>query len=262
MTFLNRVIEQKKSEIAEKKVNTPKSDLEQMAADIPVRDFRAAISGKGRIIAEIKKRSPRVHRFRNADAVHDLPRVYEETGAAAVSIVTDALNFGTSLSDARRVREHVSIPILVKDFILDEYQVFEARAYGADGLLLIARILDSQKLAELHALTDELGMQALVEVHDKNDLKKALDAGAHTIGINNRDLDSLEVRLDTTRRLIKHIPDATTVVSESGIRGRSEILEFSRLGVNAFLVGGALLESDDPAKLLRQLLGKNGGAKH
>ena len=181
MTFLNRVIEQKRSEIAEKKVNTSMNDLKQMAVGIPIRDFRAAISGNGKIIAEIKKRSPRVHRFRNADAIHDLPRVYEESGAAAVSILTDALNFGTSLSDARRVHEHVSIPILVKDFILDEYQVYEARAFGADGLLLIARILDSQKLAELHALTDELGMQALVEVHDENDLKKALDAGAHDV---------------------------------------------------------------------------------
>jgi len=261
MTFLNRVIEQKKSEITEKKVNTPVSDLEKMVAGVP-RDFRAAISGKGKIIAEIKKRSPRVRRFRNADAVHDLPVVYEETGAAAVSIVTDALNFGTSLSDAQRVHERISIPILVKDFILDEYQVIEARAFGADGLLLIARILDRQKLVALLELTDELGMQALVEVHDKKDLKKALDAGAHTIGINNRDLDSLEVKLDTTRQLVGLVPDGTTVVSESGIEGRSEILELSRLGVNAFLVGGALLESDDPAKLLRKLLGKNGGTKH
>jgi indole-3-glycerol phosphate synthase len=261
MTFLNRVIEQKKSEILEKKVNVSKNDLQKMATEIPVRDLRAAISGERRIIAEIKKRSPRVNRFRNADAVHDLSRLYEKTGAAAVSIVTDALNFGTSLDDARRVRERISLPILVKDFVLDEYQVHEARAFGADGLLLIARILEAEKLADLRVLTGELGMQALVEVHDEIDLKKAIDAGARIIGINNRDLDSLEVRLDTTRRLVGHIPAGTTIVSESGIEGPAEILELSRLGVNAFLVGGALLEAEDPGLLLRELLGK-GETKH
>jgi indole-3-glycerol phosphate synthase len=256
MSFLDRVLDEKKREIDEKHARCSVTDLKREADAIPVRDFRTAVSGGRRIIAEVKKRSPQVPHFRRALIVEELAVIYEENGACAVSVVTDEKNFGTSLRDVARLRTRVSIPILVKDFVIDPYQLYEARAFGADAVLLITRILHRDALAALLELAVHLGMQALVEVHGADEAKLAYEIGARIIGINNRDLESLEVSLDTTRALAGRLPADALIVSESGIQSRTDIEELSSLGVDAFLIGGALLQSDDPGGLLRELLGR------
>jgi indole-3-glycerol phosphate synthase len=255
MRFLERIIRQKKSEVATKCVRVPLEALRARPHGAAVRDFAAALRGGVRIIAEIKKRSPRVARFRQASRADLLAPVYEAHGAAAISVVTDAANFGTSLADAQRSRRMVSLPVLVKDFFVDPYQIYEARAHGADAVLLIARLLDERTLRSLYDLVRGLGMHALVEVHDRADLARAKACGAGIIGINNRDLDNFQVSIDTTRALIAEAGDAT-VVAESGIGDRQTIEELSALGVDAFLIGGALLQSEDPGALLSELLGE------
>ena len=253
MNFLDRVLQEKANELAHKKSAVPLGDLKRLASEAPPRDFAGVLSGGSRIIAEVKKRSPRVASFRQSETADTLAPIYEKNGAAAISVVTDEVNFGTSLSDVRRIRSQVQLPVLVKDFIVDPYQVFEARAAGADAVLLISRILTEDTLTSLIELTRTLGMQSLVEVHSAEDVEKALLAGAPIIGINNRDLDTLQVSRDTTRNLIGVIPQEAIIVSESGISRREHVEELSQLGVDAFLIGGALLESNDPGALLRTL---------
>jgi indole-3-glycerol phosphate synthase len=230
-------------------------EIERSAAGVPVRGFRAALEGRGRIIAEIKGKSPSVASFRQQGAPERLAGIYEQHGASAISIVTDERNFGTSLKDVERVRAASTLPVLVKDFIIDAYQVAEARASGADAVLLIARILSPGALEQLLEHARGLGMDALTECHDEEDIDKARAAGAGILGINNRDLRTLEVSLDTTRRLVPRIPGSALCVSESGIDRRDQIEELSELGVDAFLIGGALLSAEDPAAKLRELAG-------
>jgi len=255
MSFLDRVIRQKRRELADKQAMTPIAKLREQLDDRPIRDLRGALSGGERIIAEVKKRSPKVDAFEQSAATGELAPVYERCGASAVSVVTDEVNFGTSLADAKAIRSQISVPLLVKDFIVEPYQIYEARAYGADAVLLISRLVSVADLTAWTGLTRELGMHSLVEVHSAEDLAKAESAGASIIGINNRDLDSLEVSLDTTRRLIKHVSSDALIVSESGISSREQIEELAALGVDAFLIGGALIDSPDPGGLLKEFLG-------
>ncbi|MFQ5511332.1 MAG: indole-3-glycerol-phosphate synthase [Candidatus Krumholzibacteriia bacterium] len=255
MNFLERVIKQKEIEIARKRSEVPAAELERLAEALPPRDFEGALAGERRIIAELKKRSPRVASFRQAGALEALATQYEANGAAAVSVVTDEANFGTSLADARRVRDLIGLPVLVKDFFVDPYQILEARSAGADAVLLISRILPVDVLSSLIERTRSLGIAALVEVHSREDVGRALEAGAPIFGINNRNLGSLEVSLDTTRDLIGLVPGDALVVSESGISCREQIEALSALGVGAFLIGGALLNSTDPGRLLATLVG-------
>src|SRR5262249_11553298 len=184
---------------------------------------------------------------------HKLAAVYAENGAAAISIVADPARFGTSLSDVTDVRRTVSIPVIAKDFIIDPYQIVAARAAGADAVLLIVRLLDLDRLRSFLATTAELGMAALVETHSESEVLAAIAAGAPIVGINNRDLDTMTVSLDNTRRLAGLVPDDVILVSESGIETRADIDELSTYGATAFLVGGSLLKSDDPAEALRAL---------
>jgi indole-3-glycerol phosphate synthase len=249
-------MKQKEREVAHKRTVLPLDDLKRRMDGSPIRDLRDALSGGEQIIAEVKKRSPKIEVFRQTVFAQDLASVYEQNGAAAVSVVTDETYFGMSLADAKRIRSQIAVPVLVKDFFFDPYQIHEARVFGADAVLLISRILANDDLKALLTLTHELGMRALVEVHSQDDLVKAQDAGAGIIGINNRDLDSLEVSLDTTRDLIDQVGDDVVAVSESGIHTRSDIRELTARGVDAFLIGGALLESKDPGRLLRTLLGR------
>jgi indole-3-glycerol phosphate synthase len=255
MNTLERIVSNKRLEVAGRKLVIPPKHLVANLDIYPVRDFAAALSGGRRIISEVKRRSPATRSYRKDIDLVGLARAYEQSGAAAISVVTDVTNFGTSLSDARLIRETVEIPLLVKDFIVDPYQVYEARAFGADAVLLIARICDPPTLTSLVSLTHTLGMAALVEAHDEEDLWKAHESGAGIVGINNRDLDSLEVSLDVTRTLLEKVPNGSIVVSESGISSRTEIDELSVLGVDAFLIGSALLRSANPARLLRELAG-------
>jgi indole-3-glycerol phosphate synthase len=254
-SFLDRVVRQKEAELAEKKRNRPVRELERRASALSVRDFRDAIAGGGAIIAEIKRKSPSVAGFRQKAEPEELASVYEAHGASAISIVTDERNFGTCLADVDRVRGSSRLPVLVKDFIVDTYQVIEARAAGADALLLIARILPARTFASLLDLTHGLGMSVLAECHDEEDIEKATVAGATIIGLNNRDLGTLDVSIETTGRLVSKIPEGALSVSESGIDSREAVEALLSLGVDAFLVGGALLDSDAPGEKLRELLG-------
>lgn len=260
--FLDEVVKQKERELAQKREQVGPEELEAKAAGqrTNLRDFAGALRPAGgdagpRIIAEIKRRSPSVPAFRQQGPVEDLARIYEEGGAAAISVVTDTPNFGMTLADVARIRAAVRLPVVVKDFVIDPYQVYEARANGADALLLIVRILSVERLAALHGLVERLGMAALVECHTEADLRKAIGAGARILGINNRNLADLSVSLENTRGRLRMLPPDVISVSESGIDRHDQIAELAGAGIDAFLIGTALLQSADPGATLRALRG-------
>ena len=221
----------------------------------PVRDFKKAISRPDRIglIAEIKFASPSAGVIRERTDPCAIGRMYEEHGVSAVSLLTDSRFFGGDLGDLPRLKEAVSVPLLRKDFILDEIQVRESILYGADAILLIARILSKEELKELIAVSKALGLTPLTEIHDRDDLEKAVDGGAEMIGINNRNLDTFEVSLQTTLDLAPLIPKGCIKVSESGISGKEEIGLLRRSHIQAALVGTSIMRSDDMTVRLREL---------
>ena len=214
--------------------------------------FLTALQQDGiNIIAEFKRRSPSKGWIRAEVDPAAMTLSYQQGGAAAVSVLTEQNRFGGSLADLRAVRAAVSIPVLRKDFILDEYQVYEAAAAGADALLLIVAELDDKQLAELLRLTeDELGMDALVEVHTSQDMERATDCGARIIGVNNRDLRTFAVSIETSVELAQFAPAGTTLVSESGLTPEA-VGRLSAIGYHAFLVGETLMRAEDPARELQ-----------
>ncbi len=223
--------------------------LERAAADAPpTRDFPTAIGDRSAValIAECKRRSPGAGPIRPDLDPATLTGGYERAGASALSVLTDREWFGGSLADLEAVRQATTIPILRKDFTLDALQVVEARAGGADAVLLIVRILNDDVLRSLLGLATELAMAALVETHAGGEIERALDAGASIIGINNRDLDTFTTDLDTTLRLLDRVPSEVTVISESGIRNADDVARLARAGVDAVLVGETLLRAPDP----------------
>lgn len=255
--FLDQVVKEKEIELVQKRAAVSFQELEKRITDVPVRDFAAALTASGtRIIAEIKRRSPSVPEFRQQKPVEEMAQIYARNGACAISIVTDTPNFGMSLADVTSIRSAVGLPVLVKEFVIDRYQAFEARVAGADALLLIVRILSIEKLAELHAIVQELGMAALVECHNESDLEKAVEVGARIVGINNRNLGDLSISLENTRRLLGALPRDVIRVSESGLERRDQIEELSEQGVDAFLIGGSLLNADDPGAALASMCGR------
>jgi indole-3-glycerol phosphate synthase len=215
----------------------------------PIRDFKAAVSAPGRInlIAEIKFASPSAGAIRPVTDPVPIGRIYEGAGAAAISLLTDKRFFRGDLNNLPHLKKAVSLPILRKDFIIDEVQVRQGFAYGADAILLIARILSKPQLAELIAVCRELGLAPLTEVHDRRDLAKALDCGAEIIGINNRDLDSFTVDVSTTFELAPLVPDDRILISESGLANEADIRSLRHTWVRAVLIGSALMRSSDPA---------------
>jgi indole-3-glycerol phosphate synthase len=253
MKFLDQVVADKQREIASARLVTPLSSLMAMTQRHPVRDFRGALSRRGAVIAELKARTPTIASFLHSGSLHQLAAIYAENGAAAISIVADPARFGTSLADVTGVRETVSLPIIAKDFIIDPYQIIAARAAGADAVLLIVRLLDLERLRSFLATAAELGMSALVETHSESEVLAAIAAGAPIIGINNRDLDTMTVSLETTRRLASLVPEGAILVSESGIETRADMDDLAAHGATAFLVGGTLLTAHDPAAALRAL---------
>jgi len=259
MGFLERIVGEKREEVDRKRRRRPVTTMIDEMESTPVRDFRAAIAagdaGHRPIIAELKARTPSIDAFVWSDRLGDLAVVYRDGGAAAISVVTDEHNFGTTLEDARRARNETGLPVLVKDFVIDPYQLFEARAYGADAVLLIARILDWDRFTGLLDLVRELGMVALVETHDEKEILTALQARATIVGVNNRDLDTLTVSTITTQKLAHLVPEGVVLVAESGIRNAEDVDQLARAGAHAFLVGGALLDSEDPARKLKELRG-------
>ena len=212
-----------------------------------LRDFKAAISVPQRIslIAEIKFASPSAGLIREKTDPISVGRIYEAAGAAAVSLLTDKRFFQGDLNHLPSLKRAIFLPILRKDFIIDEVQVREAFIYGADAILLIARILSQQQLAELMSVCRELGMAPLTEIHDGDDLEKAIACGAEIIGINNRDLGSFKVDINTTIELAPLVPDDCIVISESGIENGADIMFLKGTGIHAALVGSALMRSND-----------------
>lgn len=258
-TILDQIVEHKREELGAAKGATPLVEMRRLAESASaVRDFAAALSGPGiALIAEVKKASPSRGVLRADFEPVSLARQYAEAGAAAISVLTDEKHFQGTLGHLRAIRE--ALPggpsLLRKDFLFDEYQVYEARANGADALLLITAILETEALADLIRLAGRLGMAALVEVHDQAEVQQALKAGAEVIGINNRDLRTFEVDLATTERLRPLIPPEKTVVAESGIFTRDDTWRLEACGVNAVLIGEALVTAPDPGAKVRELLG-------
>jgi indole-3-glycerol phosphate synthase len=257
MTILDDIVRDKREEIARRRVATSRAELEQRCRELPPpRDFVAALRpppGGVRVIAEVKKASPsRGVLAAEVDPVA-LARRYAEHGAAAISVLTDEKYFRGSLQDLLAVRAAVSVPLLRKDFTLDEYQLWEARAAGADAVLLIVAILEPPMLRELAAAAKGLGLAALVECHTAAEVDTAVTAGAGVIGINNRDLRTFETRLETTLTLRSLVPPGPLVVSESGFFTAADVRRVAAVGVDAVLVGEALVRAGDTAAKLREL---------
>lgn len=259
MTKLEEIAAYKRQEIAQAKQARPLALLERSLKERPpVRDFREAIHRPGNLglIAEVKRASPSAGPIRpGADAV-ETAKAYEAAGAQAISVLTDAKFFQGSLQDLTRVKEKGGLPVLRKDFLLEEYQVVEGAAAGADAVLLIAAVLNLELLTRLIRFSGELGMSALVETHTERELGEALEAGAQIVGINNRNLDTFQVDLAATQRLIQRAPKDRTVVSESGIRFRADVQFVERLGAHAVLIGEELMSAPDIGKKIKELMGR------
>ena len=220
------------------------------------RPFSEALVRPGiSIIAEFKRRSPSAGWISQNAQVGDLVAAYERGGAAALSILTDGSSFGGSLDDLRAARSASELPILRKDFVVDPYQLLEAATGGADAVLLIVAALDDETLASLYVEARQIDLDCLVEVHDDEELERALELDADVIGINNRNLKDLSVDVETINRLITDVPAGKTVVAESGFSSRHELDELERIGVDAVLIGEALMRSRDPAAAVRELAG-------
>lgn len=246
MSILQHIVEVKRGEVGG--LGPRRAELRSRAEEAePARGFAAALRrpAEVRLLAEVKRRSPSAGEIRpGADPV-EVARAYEAGGAAAVSVLTDREFFGGELDFLRRVRAEVGVPALRKDFLIDPLQLWEARAAGADAVLLIVRILDDALLRDLLALSGELGMDALVEVHDGRELDRALAAGAGVVGINNRDLGSFRTELELSLRLAPEVPAEVTLVAESGIRTPEDVDRLGAAGVDAVLVGESLMRQDD-----------------
>lgn len=256
--FLEEVLERARARVREARLLRPESSFSISLPEKPFR-FRESLrraEGQGiRLVAEVKRRSPSRGSIHEGAKVSHLARAYERGGAHAISVLTEPHFFGGSLEDLEEAGKASSLPLLRKDFVVDEYQVLEAREAGADAVLLIATALGTNALAKLIGLCQELGMDSLVEVHDRKDLEKALEAGAEMVGINNRDLRTLRVDMSTTEELFPLVPRDRVVVSESGFRGPEDVRRVEELGVDAVLVGEYLMRADDPARAAALLLG-------
>lgn len=267
MGILDQIVAHKREELAGRGRRAPLAEVRRRAADAPpARPFLAALQAPRvetqpsatagvRLIAEVKGSSPSAGLIRADFDPAAIARAYEAAGAAAVSVLTDARFFKGADDHLTRVRGAVGVPVLRKDFTLEPYHIYEARAIGADAVLLIVAILDPRSVADLAALAADLGMAALVEAHTEEEVRTALGVRAAFVGINNRNLDTLETSLEVTRRLRPLVPPGVTVVAESGIEERRDVEEMQRLGVHAVLVGTALMRSSDPGARVRDLLG-------
>ena len=240
--------------VERRRAQVPLEDLESRLVERPEqRPFGEALTRPGlSLIAEFKRRSPSAGTIRDADPA-ELARAYEEGGAAALSVLTDEAHFGGSLEDLREARQAGELPILEKDFVVDRYQLYEAAVAGADAILLIVAALDRDTLGRLHDEARELDLDCLVEVHEESELETAMAIDAEVVGINNRNLEDMSVDVETTFELITDVPAGKTVVSESGISDRATLQELDDVGVDAVLIGEALMRAEDPAAKVREL---------
>jgi indole-3-glycerol phosphate synthase len=256
--ILREIVANKREEVARQKEVLPLAELRQMLADRPpTRDFEGVIRDRGcAVIAEVKRSSPSKGRIREDFDPVGIARIYEDNGASAISVLTERKFFEGRAAYIPQIGRAVVLPLLRKDFIIDAYQISETRVLGADALLLIAKILEGEQMRDFLGLASELGLAALVEVHDETDLGKAISSGARIVGINNRDLETFRTDLETSIRLARRVPKGVTVVSESGIGSRGDIERLMNAGIRAFLVGESLMREEDAGKKLRELLGK------
>jgi indole-3-glycerol phosphate synthase len=255
--ILQRIVETKRGEVDV--LRRDYAGLQARAQDAPApRDFVGSIRRPGEVavIAEVKRRSPGAGAIRtDLDALR-LGLDYESGGASALSVLTDEEYFGGSLGDLAAVRDLVKIPVLRKDFVIDESQVYEARGAGADAILLIVRILDDDRLRSLRTLGEELGMSVLVEAHDGGEVERGLATGARLLGINNRNLRTFETRIDVSLSLAARVPPDVVLVSESGIHTSTDVSRVGEKGVDAVLVGESLLRQEDPGAGVTALAGQ------
>lgn len=258
-TILDEIVAQKMVRLTLQKAKMPIAKLTEEAQSAPApRDFLHALKEEGKVslIAEVKKASPVKGILRDSFDPSQLSRAYQRAGASAISVITEQDFFLGSPDYLTQAHEAASLPILRKDFIFDPYQVYESRAIRADALLIIAGILEDSQLADLAALTAECGMTPLVEVHDEEEVGRAVDCDARVVGINNRNLKTMSVDISTTARLLPLLPKETTVVAESGIRSRDDMQLLESLGVDGALVGEAIMRAADVESMIRQLLGE------
>ncbi len=264
--ILQRIIARKREEIAERSTHAPLALLEKQAADAQApRGFVASIqrkiaAGDAAVIAEAKKASPSKGLIREDFDPAAIAKSYEKGGAACISVLTDKDYFQGSEAYLQQARAASSLPVIRKDFIVDPYQVFEARAINADCILLIVAALEQPALRQLAALAGELGMDVLVEVHDENEMQRALALKLPLIGVNNRNLRTFDTSLDTTLRLKDMAPDDCVIVTESGIHTPDDVRLMRDNGVHAFLVGEAFMRADDPGAELARLFDDQGAA--
>jgi indole-3-glycerol phosphate synthase len=254
-TVLDEILARTRADLEQRKHELPLAELAGRADGSARRGFREALTGSGiAVIAEFKRRSPSAGRLRENADIDQIARAYELGGAAAMSVLTDGPHFEGSLDDLRHARAACGLPLIRKDFIVDAYQLHEARVAGADAVLLIVAALSRELLAALHAQARELGLDVLVEVHDRTELQAALAVGADLIGVNNRDLRDFSVDVQRTAKLMAEMPAGTAVVSESGIGFAEQLRDLHQQGVQAVLVGESLMRAGDPEVALRALL--------
>jgi indole-3-glycerol phosphate synthase len=255
--ILDEIIENKTSEVEISKTSLPLEQIQEQIKDaLPSRNFFDAINPKGelKIISEVKHASPSKGVFREDFDPVQIAKSYSRGGASAISVLTDEKYFRGSLSFLKNIRAEVDTPLLRKDFIVDPYQVYEARLFGADAILLIVAALDQTSLSELLELTHSLQMNAIVEVHDENELDRALEADARIIGINNRDLRTFDVDLNVSITLSKKVPEDKIVIAESGIGSIEDIDRLRGEGVHVFLIGETFMKAPDPGQKLKELI--------
>ena len=249
-TVLDEIIVGVREDLDDRRAEVPVAALEELAAAAaPARDARASLVGDGTtmgLVAEVKRRSPSKGALSEIPEPATLAAAYAEAGASAISVLTERRRFGGTLADLDAVRARVQVPVLRKDFVVDPYQVIEARAHGADLVLLIVAALEDPLLRELHALVGELGMQALVETHTEAELERALDLGADIVGVNARDLKTLDVDLDRAAALLRSVPAGPLAIGESAVAGGDHAAHYAAAGAGAALVGEGLGTAGDP----------------
>lgn len=256
--ILTKIIEQKRKDVDVAKDKLPLAEIEKRLAVLPSgRDFEAAISKEHEInlIAEIKKVSPSSGVLRHDLDPVKIAQLYRAYGAKAISVITDEKFFGGKLEYLDIVRRNVYLPLLRKDFMLDKYQLYESKLFGADAVLLIAEILSQSELTHFLNICRDLKLDAVVEVHGEEDIKKALSVESRIIGINNRDLNTFKVNLETTSNLIGSIPKDKVIISESGISTYEDVMFLKSLGVNAVLIGETFMRSDDIRTKIMEVMG-------
>ncbi len=260
MSVLGKIVARKADRLKQAKSSVPLSELKSRLEDVEsMRDFRGALRRDGgsiRLIAEIKKASPSRGIIRRDFEPVRIASVYEQAPVSAISVLTEQDFFQGDLSFLSKVRGATSKPILRKDFVFDDYQIYESKVNAADAILLIAAVLERNQAEEYLHLARELGLSVLFEVHREEEIEKALLAGADIVGINNRDLVSLKVDILTTLRLAKDIPRDKVIVSESGIKDRSDVVILEQAGIDAMLIGTSLMEVPDIGQKIKELLGR------